>query len=285
MSCLDAIHDNLDITPMDSPTRALVIQVQNSIFQFKMALINRGANGTLIAKDMHIGLSALPPRYVNVVGAGDHTTRDHPIGSGIGKAVSSQGACLVHAHEGDHMPQQEHSILSAVQLEDYGCIVDETSICFGNTQTIKTPDGHIFPLQIKDSLCYLPMQRPTQADLNDENIPHVILTLDVEWDPSKYNDLINIADCLCDFPNSVSTDACLEYTPTGEIVQLNTSYADTNVFSSKRRHHCLDPKLIESVPSPSQPNPSPSDWELCFGLDDQPAAVCLENQLHHLYDG
>ena len=133
ISCLDAIHDNLDIPTMDSPTCALVIQVRNSIFQLKMALINRGANGTLITKDMHFVLSALPPRYVNVVGAGDHTTKDHPIGSGIGKVVSSQGVCLVHAHEGAHMPQQEHSILSTIQLEDYGCIVDETSILFCST--------------------------------------------------------------------------------------------------------------------------------------------------------
>ena len=114
-----------------------------------MVLIDRGANGALIAKDMHFVPSALPPHYVNVVSTGDHTTKDHTIGSGIGKAVSQLGVCLFYAHEGAHMPQQEHSILSAVQLEDFGCIVDKTSIRFGGTQMLTTPDGHLSPFGSK----------------------------------------------------------------------------------------------------------------------------------------
>ena len=51
---------------------------------------------------------------MNVIGAGDHTSNDRPIGSFIGKAVSNNGPCLVIVHEAAHFPEQEHSIFSGV---------------------------------------------------------------------------------------------------------------------------------------------------------------------------
>jgi hypothetical protein len=35
------------------------------------------------------------------------------------------------------------------------------------------------------------MRLPTNAELNDETIPHVHLTSDMLWNPSKYNDVVD----------------------------------------------------------------------------------------------
>ena len=201
-----------------------------------MALIDQGANGSLIAKDMLFVKSPLPPQFVSVIGAGDHTSNDCPIGSGIGKAISNNGPCLVFVHEAAHFPEQEHSIFSGVQLEDYGCDVNDKSIRFGGGQKLTTPDGHIFPLAIKDGLCYLPMQPPTQDELDDPNMPHVILTSNSIWDPSKYSDLDNIQGRLTTLQDSESPNDCLEYTTTGEIVPLNASFVDSTNPVSKSKY-------------------------------------------------
>jgi hypothetical protein len=43
-------------------------------------------------------------------------------------------------------------------------------------------------LKIIGGLAYFNMQPPTHAQLNDESIPHVTLTSDMDWDPAKYDD-------------------------------------------------------------------------------------------------
>ena len=45
----------------------------------------------------------------------------------------------------------------------------------GGLQCIKTVDGYVFPLNVRDGLPYL--------DAEFESLPHVILTSDVDWDP------------------------------------------------------------------------------------------------------
>ena len=52
----------------------------------------------------------------------------------------------------------------------------------GGRQIITTNDGYIHPLDIKDGLPYIKI-RPFTDDEWD-NLPHVVWTSDVDWDPS-----------------------------------------------------------------------------------------------------
>jgi hypothetical protein len=52
----------------------------------------------------------------------------------------------------------------------------------GGKQCITTLDGYIIPFTIKDGLPYMEMTYPTDEDLL--KYPHVVLTSDMDWDPS-----------------------------------------------------------------------------------------------------
>ena len=79
------------------------------------------------------------------------------------------------------------TIHSAVQLEDYGLIVDEKSkaLCHGR-QLIQTPDGYLIPLTFTNGLAYMHMRPYTNTEWLD--LPHILFTSDKEWDPSLYDD-------------------------------------------------------------------------------------------------
>src|SRR5210317_731003 len=76
------------------------------------------------------------------------------------------------------------SILSSGQMEHFKVSVDDKSTKVGGQQRLTTPDGYIIPLDIKNGLPYLRMRPPTDRELSNPDIPHVVLTSDVVWDPS-----------------------------------------------------------------------------------------------------
>ena len=52
----------------------------------------------------------------------------------------------------------------------------------GGQQCITTLDGYVLPLQIRAGLVYLDMHPPSDQEL--ASLPYVVLTSDVDWDPS-----------------------------------------------------------------------------------------------------
>ena len=74
------------------------------------------------------------------------------------------------------------TIHSCGQIEAYKIDVNDKSIKVGGQQRIVTPDGYIIPLNIKGGLPYMSMRPYTDKEF--EELPHVILTADVDWDPS-----------------------------------------------------------------------------------------------------
>jgi hypothetical protein len=90
------------------------------------------------------------------------------------------------------------SIHSPVQMKDFSIIIDDTPRTQKRldgeqgTQMVRIPtgnEGQFFDIDLKISsgLAYFNMQPPTHEQLNDESIPHVALTSDMEWDPAKYD--------------------------------------------------------------------------------------------------
>ena len=89
-----------------------------------------------------------------------------------------------------HVPQNGKTIHSAIQLESFGTKVDDRSLKLKQgTQTVSTLNGYVIPLNFVNGLAYMPIQ--LFMDKKWDNLPHKVLTADVEWDPS-------MADCKFD---------------------------------------------------------------------------------------
>ena len=59
----------------------------------------------------------------------------------------------------------------------------------GFKKRIVTPDGYIIPLVIQGGLPYMPMSKPTDADL--DNLPHIFFTSDMPWDPTVVDNILD----------------------------------------------------------------------------------------------
>jgi hypothetical protein len=70
-----------------------------------------------------------------------------------------------------------------MQIENHGNDVNDKSLKVkGGKQCIITLDGYAIPLQIRGGLAYMDMHLPSHEELND--LPHVVLTSDADWDPT-----------------------------------------------------------------------------------------------------
>ena len=78
------------------------------------------------------------------------------------------------------------SIHSKEQFKHFSCIVHDTTISKGGYQCVVTPEGYVIPLHVRDGLHYMDMHPPTPHEL--ENLPHVFLTDDSQWNPSILDD-------------------------------------------------------------------------------------------------
>ena len=75
---------------------------------------------------------------------------------------------------------KEKSIHSCAQLEIHKQMVHYKSIKVGRKQCIKTLDGYIILLNIRSGLPYMTIHLSTDTEW--DNMPHVILTADTDWD-------------------------------------------------------------------------------------------------------
>ena len=93
---------------------------------------------------------------------GERTVSDVPIGSICTVSNSLDGSVLCIYHNYAIGQIQPTTIHSKVQLQDYNNIVDDTILMLGGGQTLFTEKGSIFPLTMKNGLCYLEQQIPTE---------------------------------------------------------------------------------------------------------------------------
>ena len=124
-------------------------------------------------------------RHVNVEGVNHHELPDLRMANVGGVAsTSSLGEFIAIIHLTAHYPTMGSSILSVGQLESFGVTVDDKSGCVrvGGGQYVKTVDWRIIPLSIRHGLPYLKLRPYTDHEWS--TLPHVVLTADVDWDPS-----------------------------------------------------------------------------------------------------
>ena len=162
------------------------------------------ASGGLAGYDSRI--IATTDREVSVNGIDNHELTDLSIVS-CGAVVSiNRGDVIVIMYQYAQIADKP-TIHSAIQLKDYGLIVEERSKSLRRgRQLIQTPDGHISPLLFKHGRVYMQMRPHTHKEWLD--LPHVILTSDTELDHSLYD---NESPTLYDLDPPSTVDYAIEY--------------------------------------------------------------------------
>ncbi len=95
----------------------------------KPSLIDRGANGGVGGEDVRL-LHYVPGRVVNIQGIDNHQLDSIRIGTVGGVVNSNQGPLVLIFHQYTYTGRGV-SIHSAIQMERFGCQVDDRSLIVG----------------------------------------------------------------------------------------------------------------------------------------------------------
>ena len=125
----------------------------------------------IIAKlDKTIGLS----------GIDDHTVSNLRLVTAGGVVRTQLGDIIIIAHQAADMTRESKSILSAGQLESFGCTVqDQSPRITRMTPCITTIEGYCIPVSIKKGLPYIRMRPFSDEDWN--TLPHITITSPKDW--------------------------------------------------------------------------------------------------------
>ena len=143
------------------------------------SLVDRGANGGIGGDDVRV--LEKTNRDVCIEGIDRHQLTNIPIATVAGVMETLQGPVVGIFHQ-YAFTGRGTSIHSAAQFEAFKMTVDDRSKKVGGTQRISTPDGYSIPMNVRNGLPYISLRPPTDSEL--ESLPHVIMTSDVDWDPS-----------------------------------------------------------------------------------------------------
>ena len=159
------------------------------------ALIDDGANGGMAGEDTLV-IEQSTSNFVDVTGIDGIEIDNIPLGTAAGKVETTSGPIILIMNNYALIGRGK-TIHSVPQLLDMGNQVDSRSRKLkynGGNQRIKTIGDYIIPLSIRNGLAYMDMTRPTQEEVDDEDIPTVIFTNEENWEPSKLDNEIDIND-------------------------------------------------------------------------------------------
>ena len=151
-------------------------------------------------------------RFVDVSGLGGHRENQLCI-------VTTQ--TLITTHKGDviavfHQTAllgKGKSILSCLQMEHYGAEINDKSLRLPGGKQRILMDGYQIPLAFHNGLPYLQCRPPTEDEVSF--LPHLIMTSDVDWDPTTYvnviSDIHTFYDAESDMVHHSNFDDCGNY--------------------------------------------------------------------------
>ena len=204
------------------------------------ALVDRGANGGIAGNDIRVITKT--DRMVDVSGIDNHEMTNLQIVTAGGVVKSQRGNIIVILNQFAHVPNGK-TILSSIQLESFGNLVDDKSVKLkSGKQIIVTLDGYVLPLNFSRGLAYLSIRPFTDEEW--ETLQHVVLTADNEWDPSIYDLNVGHRDfTLESFPDHVNE---YELPPIFTINADSTSHPVRSNFY-KVRTHLIQDEIIDRM--------------------------------------
>ena len=147
-----------------------------------LSLVDRGANGGICGDDMT--LISYTGRTIDVQGIDNHELPQLKLCSCGGTVRTQRGTAILifnqYAFHG-----RGKSIHSSLQMEDNKIQVNDRCSVNQGHQSLITVDGYAIPLDFRNGLAYLNIRPFTKDEWSE--LPHVIMTRDVLWRPSKYD--------------------------------------------------------------------------------------------------
>ena len=122
----------------------------------------------------------LDGKKVDVQGIDNHQMNDIPLVTAGGVIHTNKGDVIAILHNYAYTGKGT-SIHSSGQIESFNNVVHDKSMRVGGKQRIITLDNYIIPLNVVNGLPRLPMTPFT--DKQWEQLPHVFLTGETDWDP------------------------------------------------------------------------------------------------------
>ena len=125
---------------------------------------------------------AAHPGFTHLNGIDDHTVRNLPLVQAGAHVRTHRGPAILIVNQGAHMPDGK-AILSPGQLEHYGWFVHDKSPTKSSRKPfIRSIEGYLIPLSIRDGLPYLQLRPYTDDEWN--TLPKIIATNPLPWDPT-----------------------------------------------------------------------------------------------------
>ena len=138
------------------------VSIQETLYT-KSSLIDRGANGGIAGSDCRVVATTADPRRVDIVGIAGNELPKVPIGT-VGLYVETNKGPVIAIWHQYAMHMTGPSIHSSGQMEHHKIQVSDKSMKVGGMQRMRTPDGYIMPLDVRNGLVYLPMQPYTDEE-------------------------------------------------------------------------------------------------------------------------
>jgi hypothetical protein len=144
------------------------------------SFINWGANGGVAGSDVRVIFKT--NRNVDIQGIDNHRCTNIEIGT-VGGVIQRHKGPVISIFHQYALLNKGSSIHSPCQFGWYRNDVNDKSVLIpGGLQRIQTLDGYIIPLSIQDGLTRLKIRPYTDQEF--DTLPHVIMTSELEWDPS-----------------------------------------------------------------------------------------------------
>ena len=130
-----------------------------------------------------MGVIERTDRTIDLSGIDDHTVANLPLVTAGAVVDTDRGPILLVVHQAADMTNSSKTILSAAQLEHFGCDVYDKSPHVTHFQPfLSLPGGYRVPIAIRKGLPYIRMRKFRGAtELN--SLTHVPITSPAEWDP------------------------------------------------------------------------------------------------------
>ena len=161
-----------------------------------------------------------------------------------------------------------------------GITVDDKPSKLGGGQRIVV-NSKVFPMVIENGLCYLPMQPPTDEEM--ESLPQLIMTSDEPWDPTLFNINLPFDELIKSYPVSIGAPDDM-YDDHGNLFLSATSSSSPVKIYSVRNHGSKNHEILYTfrstakIPSYSASMTEFTQSDIVQGLDQASDQVLNQGQ-------
>ncbi len=152
------------------------------------SLMDRGANGGVAGNDVRIISKCDDHRVVDISGLDDHRVTDIPLVTAGGVVQTQRGPVILIMNQYAGLGRGR-TIHAPGQWEYFENKVNDRSTVVGGTQMVEMLDGYRIPMDYVKGLPNIDIRPFTDQEWDE--LPHVVATGDVTWDPGVLDNILS----------------------------------------------------------------------------------------------